>query len=90
MSTKHTPGPWDYDRNYQPTGILTFGNSDIIIGELLGDDIPKEELMANAKLIAEAPAMLLSLKKLCLSTGQNWQEAYQEAQRLIKSIEQSP
>ena len=63
MKTKHTAGPWDFTIDPRHTGIITFGNSDIIIGELYGNDISQEDTLANAKLIAAAPELLAAIKR---------------------------
>lgn len=58
MNTKHTPGPWEYDRN--AGHIVTQGISVCRISACSGygehDD--------NARLIAAAPDLLAALEKL--------------------------
>ena len=58
MNTKHTPGPWEYDRN--AGHIVTQGVSVCRISACSGygehDD--------NARLIATAPDLLVALRKL--------------------------
>lgn len=70
MKTQHTPGPWTTDENeirfghhyerrvFGPTG----SNGGSIVAQLVGDD--RE---ANARLIAAAPKLLETLKRVLFS-----------------------
>ena len=63
MKTKHTPGPWSYDRapqDYDGAGspaysTITAENGEIVIAEV-NDLIPSG--LANAHLAAAAPSLL--------------------------------
>ena len=64
----HTPGPWNYSlSNIAFTaGAITFGSDTTLIGEVYGKNgdteySPEEEMKANARLIAAAPALLEEL-----------------------------
>jgi hypothetical protein len=78
MSGKHTPGPWEADEYRAYAGSMNFGHIAIWApdhdkpGErwFLGDvrvtgDKQREERIANAHLIAAAPALYESLKEAC-------------------------
>lgn len=73
MSQKHTPGPWDYDRQLADNGdkstemIGRGGHINEAVCIIPHDDITDagyEEVKANARLIAAAPELLEALK-LC-------------------------
>lgn len=70
--TKHTPGPWKADRQHNFFSICA-GDEDApnLIAETL-DDTPLDE--ANARLIAEAPALLLCLSQIiaALPVSRDW------------------
>lgn len=64
MTSQHTPGPWiaeDQSGKVPFWAIYGADHSAIVYGTLRGP----EELAANARLIAEAPAMLEALRKVC-------------------------
>lgn len=62
MTTKHTPGPWNFD-NHSPAlpvlGIYAADGKNPFHG-----DRSQEELAANARLIAAAPELLEALQGL--------------------------
>mgnify|MGYP001558852063 FL=1 len=71
MSTKHTPGPWKYqkprghqhaiDRKYEVVAPINGGGESVIVGEHTGVDCLNE---ANARLIAAAPDLLAALQAI--------------------------
>ena len=56
--SQFTPGPWIH--SYHGFQVLT-SNSEVSICELKGSK-PRDEQIANAQLIAEAPSMLAALQ----------------------------
>jgi hypothetical protein len=73
VEEEFTPGPWRYcgqDRNQCKCGQVWSVPSDFMIcnSELVneenGAEIPMEQMMANARLIANAPDMYAELKRL--------------------------
>ena len=65
MSAQHTPGPWHVLPGYQgPLGaapeIVQTPNGDIV-AEVWWTDMPEGDQVANARLIAAAPALLVAL-----------------------------
>lgn len=71
MSTptaQHTPGPWGLTRSYQPEQNKAAWNTQSpyitnragrhVACVLLGEAIPDQEILANARLIAAAPDLL--------------------------------
>ena len=66
METKHTPGPWKYrpaimSGFYVETVDQSHDNS--FIGEVGGGLQSKQEIIANAKLVAAAPDLLEALNE---------------------------
>lgn len=57
--TKHTPGPW-YSTSSSEEGTVHAANGQVIVPH--GDNSPAK--MANAQLIAAAPAMLEALEEI--------------------------
>lgn len=73
--TKHTPGPWAIEMHASIAGIdsgwttvSSAKNPGLIIAEcgvrILPDLMPKEQMQANARLIAAAPELLEAAKVL--------------------------
>lgn len=66
MTTQHTPGPWfAHGRNILNSASCK-GNSCRQLAHIsdMPDEMTAEELQANARLIAQAPAMLRALQNL--------------------------
>src|SRR5215472_15289819 len=67
MSAKHTPGPWfdsgEYDRTlgYTDTTII---NEERELIAIVRVESTREQLQANARLIAAAPELLAALKAI--------------------------
>lgn len=59
MEAKHTPGPWEVAIQYLPSHVAYY---------LKYEELSKEEVEANARLIASAPCLLEALKAV-LSSG---------------------
>ena len=79
MNTKHTPGPWKvFEDDFYTVGVESEGSviADHLFesNDLTIEDI-KQELYANAKLIAAAPDLLETLEHIC--------RLYQDADTII-------
>lgn len=61
---KHTKGPWSLQRREGSLRILG-GPNKVVMARLTVCEIPKEELSANAVLMANAPRLLESLRHHC-------------------------
>jgi hypothetical protein len=64
---KHTPGPWAYYTEPQPNGCPIVGSRGLMIAMLaqsINHDDQRETAIANARLIAAAPALLEALRGL--------------------------
>ena len=62
-ATQHTPGRWNY-HDYSEEFIIDCGD---IFGAVIlpvGNDFPREEQLANARLIAAAPDLLAALENV--------------------------
>ena len=64
---QHTPGPWPWGftgdgKRIVIGGGLVEGPNGYEVAEVYSDDCPQEVAEANARLIAEAPAMLAALR----------------------------
>jgi hypothetical protein len=55
---KHTPGPW----TYPGTGNVIGGPDRQRVADVYRDNLSADERQANARLIAEAPAMVKALR----------------------------
>lgn len=70
IDTKHTPGPWSSDHEYEETWDtqtnIYVGVKNILIAQVCETDgnISNEEFEANARLIAAAPDLLEALKRI--------------------------
>ena len=62
-SQKHTPGPWTTHGDYVYAGPERHVSGRIAIAD--GERYPQRTRYANAVLIAEAPAMLAALERVC-------------------------
>lgn len=65
MSTKHTPGPWTFEKVTKPTRYFEVhipGDHPIAVGRSGGPDDVHACDEANARLVAAAPEMLEALK----------------------------
>jgi hypothetical protein len=71
MSTQHTPGPWEIDFDTRPVEVCTIhslppnedGNTWAYVrGEIGNWDATPETNLANARLIAAAPDLLMALE----------------------------
>lgn len=61
MSAKHTPGPWRQAK-YSPCDIVINERTWIASSRVGMDEIPRDEAIANARLIAAAPDLLAALE----------------------------
>lgn len=106
MNTKHTPGPWIIGDCHPDNGAvrITSKKDHVCVLLNLPDDEASEEenreqVKANARLIAAAPELLSALKDLfkqCAMTHRYWgdgdntrqaDEAVERAKNLINTIE---
>lgn len=62
MHTKHTPGQWHIE-NYPPGQTFIYAEDGSIVCEVNHDHRQPEEVEANARLLAAAPAMLDYIRK---------------------------
>jgi hypothetical protein len=75
---KHTPGPWEIDKQQPYDWEVTISNKHMQVASArhLTDspDVPCEETMANARLIAAAPDLLFALEEVIkyLPTYRDW------------------
>ena len=62
MSSKHTPGEWRAESD----GLIVSVNDEYVIAriEKYSDQAPRDQREANARLIADAPALLDALREL--------------------------
>ena len=66
MTSKHTPGPWTAEKDYESDWIINGANGSLLaIIEGWTDEIDK----ADAHLIAAAPEMYEALKALRVASG---------------------
>ncbi len=96
MTSKHTPGPWDFDK-------ADFGNGQIEYGifrpetHIEGDTVDYIATVhdagteADARLIAEAPAMLAALRDVLEILRDSWGDEQMEhgddqAANIIRAI----
>lgn len=90
--SRHTPGLWLAD--YHPDGAWI-----IRAGGLFVADIPRpygplgtglDEHAANARLIAQAPAMLDFISRVVYMDGQDWSraDAVDEARAILRVVEE--
>ncbi len=75
MTSKHTPGEWIFNRDSNNQWTIETPNSDdeqgnSVIVEIT-EDRPLEEQIANAQLIASAPALL----EACKTLVDSWNDA---------------
>ena len=67
MSAQHTPGRWEFYTKPQPNGCPIVGSSGLMIAMLahsINHTEQRETAIANARLIAAAPELLMALKEL--------------------------
>ena len=62
MNTKHTPGPWRALESKSSQHQVWKGDDHI--ASAWGTDVPGDEQLANARLIAAAPELLDALKRI--------------------------
>ena len=86
-ATKHTPGPWELvvenDPRGQPSpmyrGLIAFVESSpdrrLAIVDPIGNTVSHEDWLANARLIAAAPALLEALEAMV--DNANWDKVPQ-------------
>ncbi len=84
----HTPMPWKIDPSWDILGNTSAGNG-IICEVVHGDFFAPGEAEANARLIAQAPAMLALLKKFPgftddATVGDAWAD---KVRAVIKEVE---
>lgn len=63
---KHTPGPWHIGMK---PGPIVYGPKGEQVADLTADLIPKDERLANLRLILSAPELLDALDTLTLVVG---------------------
>ena len=88
MKTKHTPGPWSYNRDEGGCHGHVISTSDYIVAELpdFGDGAaPHTE--ANARLIAAAPELLDALKVAIATSDPSQHKWVAEARAAIAKAE---
>ena len=91
MSTKHTPGPWRLNSD-----ALVCGNGDLMMSIAIcydkssaADGVSRDEMKANARLIAAAPELLDALQSLLarvssdIIANQCWHEEQRAARAAI-------
>ena len=89
MKTKHTPGPWTYDGLGSHFSIFVKDWEDGDRGDIaqVNDKIqyPNETALANARLIAAAPELLMALETI---EGAFWTDGEPKSERIadLKSI----
>ena len=70
MNTPHTPGPWMATDNRQDDETINVhtwdGETGLLIAEIAHKRIIESEALANARLIAAAPDLLVACQKLVL------------------------
>ena len=65
MPTKHTPGPWQYSFEGSTTAfIVESDGSTVVCMRVTANTSAHSGFVANARLIAQAPAMLQALQRL--------------------------
>ncbi len=83
MNTKHTPGPWVFEPQGIHHLILTADfDEDMGAGEVICNTRDSAKSMANAQLIAVAPALLAACEtfdKLFWPVLEGWPDATQRA-----------
>ena len=65
--SKHTPGPWSFYTEPQPSGCPIVGAKGLMIAQLahsINYNDQAETAIANARLIAAAPELLEALQKM--------------------------
>jgi len=64
MKTTHTPGPWSLEYDYSLVMPYKRGNYIVTAGPIGPSEADRDELRANARLIAAAPELLETLNAL--------------------------
>lgn len=64
MTSNHTPGPWVAEPMIGTPDVIWIGNSDGYVAQITREDGIERCDWADARLIAEAPAMLAALRNL--------------------------
>jgi hypothetical protein len=67
MLRKHSPAPWmmsDPNRDEQAIGVTCSDEAQLVVADVYHDVLPKDVALANARLIAAAPDLLVALKFL--------------------------
>ena len=100
MTVKHTPAPWVFEELRVADGdgyvFAEGGSIEIVhVGGAYSRGLPRDEVLANARLIAQAPALLAALQAACgyllnahidLSTGASKQTAMQTIEGGLKVV----
>jgi hypothetical protein len=84
---QHTPGPWTLKPGANDGGLIRAESGSV--ASVHHRETPGE-FEANARLIAQAPAMLAALKRLCdlpLGPGVHLRELKEDAEALLRSVE---
>ena len=82
MKTKHTPGPWFFDKYTGGTAhFCDKSGSDILKAN---DRISDDERAANVRLVAAAPSLLESLQSLVNTLEAAWSEKQLTAPRFVQ------
>lgn len=90
MTAKHTPGPWIAWDDNRTIGIEDADGEPIAIAEIVdhGDATNEAQLLCDQALIAEAPAMLATLREAVAATDMEVDTAeHNAAMRLEAAIE---
>jgi hypothetical protein len=90
METKHTPGPWKFRPSiFSEFYIETVDQSSdkTFIGEVGGGLQSKQEIIANAKLVAAAPELLEALLEIISITDRNHVTWYKAKAAIKKATE---
>lgn len=62
--TEHTPAPWDILVNEEyPRGAIISVETETLVAEIIADGQNALELMANAKLLKNAPSLLIVVEQ---------------------------
>lgn len=85
MKNLHTPGPWKLEYDYSLVMPFKRGNYIVTSGPIGPSEADRDELRANARLIASAPELLQALQDMLDMTRFQYKEmaTYKYAQEII-------
>ncbi len=76
---EHTPGPWTFKRDCENACDIR-APGEQYVGNVMSDDpeelnpeIPEDEMVANAALIAAAPDLLAACESVLAADGDEWE-----------------